>query len=91
MYDPRDKVRATVSLGRPEDIAPETIVHRVGGGSVENLRLSSIDIQQTPPGISLLVGGTPQEAAAQMLSAFPGSRKWRETAHGRDNDGSRRA
>jgi len=70
-----------VPLGRPEDLAPETIVHRVGGGSVENLRLSLIDIQQTPPGISLLVGGTPQEAAAQMLSAFPGSRKWRETAH----------
>ena len=68
-------------LGRPEELAPETIVHRVGGGSVENLRLSSIDIQQTPPGISLLVGGTPQEAAAQMRSAFPGSRKWRETAH----------
>jgi hypothetical protein len=47
---------------------------------VENLRLSSIDIQQIPPGISVLIGGTPQEAAAQMRSAFPGSRKWRDIA-----------
>jgi hypothetical protein len=69
-----------VSLGQPQAIAPETAVHRVGGGSVENLRLSSIDMQQIPPGISVFIGGTPQEAAAQMRRVFPGSRKWRETA-----------
>jgi hypothetical protein len=48
---------------------------------VANLRLSPLDAQQTPPGISMLVGGTPQEAAAQMRRAFPRSRKWQETAH----------
>lgn len=68
-------------IGRPEDIPPETVVHRVGGGSVANLRLSPLDAKQTPPGISVLLGGTPQEAAAQMRRAFPGSRKWRGTAH----------
>lgn len=68
-------------VGRPEDILSEIIVHRVGGGSVANLRLSPLDAKQTPPGISVLLGGTPQEAAAQMRRAFPGSRKWRETAH----------
>jgi hypothetical protein len=57
------------------------VVHRVGGGSVANLRLSLLDAQQMPPGISVLLHGTPQEAAAQMRRAFPGSRKWRETAH----------
>jgi hypothetical protein len=31
-------------------------------------------------GISVLLHGTPQEAAAQMRRAFPGARKWRETA-----------
>lgn len=68
-------------IGRSEEITPDTVVHRVGGGSVANLRLSFLDAQQTPPGISVLLHGTPQEAAAQMRRAFPGSRKWRETAH----------
>jgi len=57
------------------------VAHRVGGGSVANLRLSLLDAQQTPPGISVLLHGTPQEAATQIRRAFPGSRKWRETAH----------
>ena len=68
-------------IGRPEEITPDTVVHRVGGGSVANLQLSLLDAQQTPPGISVLLHGTPQEATAQMRRAFPGSRKWRETAH----------
>lgn len=70
-----------MAIGRLEDIAPETVVHRVGGGSMANLRLSPLDQKQTPPGISVLLGGTPQEAVAQMRQAFPNSRKWRETAH----------
>ena len=68
-------------IGRPEEMIPATVVHRVGGGSVASLRRSLLDAQQTPPGISVLLHGTPQEAAAQMRRAFPGARKWRETAH----------
>ena len=34
-----------------------------------------------PPGISILLGGTPQQEATQMRQAFPRSRKWRRTAH----------
>jgi hypothetical protein len=70
-----------VPVGRPEDILPETVVHRVGGGSVANLRLSPLDAQQTPPGLSVLMGGTPQEAADQLRRAFPRSRKWLQSAH----------
>lgn len=65
----------------PGELPPDTVVHRIGGGSVENLRLSAIDAQQTPPGISLLRGGMPTEAASQIRRAFPGSRKWRESAN----------
>lgn len=68
-------------IGRSEGISSETVVHRVGGGSMANLRLSSLDEKQTPPGVSVLLGGTPQEAAVQMRRAFPLSRKWREAAH----------
>jgi hypothetical protein len=70
-----------VPVGRPEDILPETVVHRVGGGSVANLRLSPLDAQQTPPGLYVLMGGTPQEAADQLRRAFPRSRKWLQSAH----------
>jgi hypothetical protein len=63
-------------LGKPEDIAADTAVHRVGGGDVANLRLSPLDQQEVPPGISVLPGGTPAEAADQMRRAFPKSRKW---------------
>lgn len=65
-----------MALGRPEDIASDTLVHRVGGGSVSNLRLSPIDQGLIPPGLSVLLGGTPKEAAVQMRQAFPSSRKW---------------
>ena len=70
-----------MALGRPEEIAPETPVHRLGGGRVPNLRLSVLDRKLTPPGISVLLGGTPEEATNLMRQAFPHSRKWRETAH----------
>jgi hypothetical protein len=70
-----------VPIGTPADISPETVVHRVGGGSVANLRLSPLDAQQIPPGISVLLRGTPQEAAAQLRRAFPRSRKWQQSAH----------
>ena len=73
-------MRLPVAIGKPTDIAPETVVHRIGGGSVANLRLSLLDQRETPPGISVLLGGTPQEAAAQMRQAFPNSRKWRVAA-----------
>lgn len=66
--------------GKPEDIAPDAVVHRIGGASVGNLRLSALDEKLTPPGISVLLGGTPTEAADQMGRAFPGSRKWQTAA-----------
>ncbi len=65
-----------MAIGRQEDISPDRVVHRVGGGRVANLRLSPLDQEQTPPGISVLLDGTPQEAAIQMRQAFPRSRKW---------------
>ena len=48
-------------------------MHRIGGGSVENLRLKPAEETLPPPGISVLGGGTPAEAAAQIRSAFPGA------------------
>ena len=70
-----------MAIGKSEDIAPEMVVHRVGGRNIANLRLSRLEQKLTPPGISLLLGGTPQGAVTQMRQAFPNSRKWQDSAH----------
>jgi hypothetical protein len=69
-----------VAIGKPEDIAPETLVHRIGGAEVPNLRLSTLDSQQNPPGLSVLLGGLADTAAQQMIKAFPRSRKWQKAS-----------
>jgi hypothetical protein len=46
-------------------------MHRIGGSSVENLRLKPREAMLNPPGISLLQAPSPGEAARQMLEAFP--------------------
>jgi hypothetical protein len=65
-----------VALGKPADISADTVLHRIGGSAISNLRLSVLDETLNPPGISVLLGGTPQAAANQMRAAFPRSRKW---------------
>lgn len=61
------------------DLPNETVLHRIGGASIENLRLSSLDASALPPGLSVLLGGTPHEAAEQLRQAFA-SRKWQTQA-----------
>ena len=46
-------------------------IHRIGGGSVENLRLKPREATLNPPGISVLQAPSPGEAARQMQEAFP--------------------
>ena len=45
--------------------------HRIGGGVASNLALKPYEAKLNPPGISVLIGGTPQEAAATWRAAFP--------------------
>lgn len=59
---------AVSAAGKPGDI------HRIGGGTVENLRLKPAEAALDPPGISVLKTPTPGEAAAQMRAAFPKAR-----------------
>lgn len=66
-----------MGIGKPEDITPNTYVHRVGGGDIANLQLKPIEKKLIPPGISVFLGGTQRQAAAQLRRAFPRSRKWR--------------
>jgi hypothetical protein len=46
-------------------------IHRIGGGSVENLRLKPKEAKLDPPGISVLKASSPAEAARQIKEAFP--------------------
>jgi hypothetical protein len=52
-------------------MAPDTVVHRIGGRDIANLRLKQKEQALSPPGISLLAGGSPAEAAEQTRQAFP--------------------
>ena len=54
-----------------QNLAPNTAVHRIGGGEVGNLGLKPKERTLSPPGISILLNGTPESAAQQMRDAFP--------------------
>ena len=45
-------------------------VHRVGGGDEKNLGLKSREAKLDPPGISVLIGGTPADTAAAFRRVF---------------------
>jgi hypothetical protein len=55
-------------MSRIED---DVLIHRVGGGSVQNLSLKPAEAKLIPPGISTLQGGSPSEAAEAMRRQFP--------------------
>jgi hypothetical protein len=57
----------TAQIPLPDD----TLVHRVGGGSVTNLLPKPREATLNPPGISMLLGGTAREAAEAMRRQFP--------------------
>jgi hypothetical protein len=55
-------------------------IHRIGGASVENLRLKPREAALDVPGISVLKSPTPGEAARQMRGAFPKAKVLHEAA-----------
>jgi hypothetical protein len=55
-------------------------IHRIGGGSVENLRLKPKEATLNPPGISVLKALSPGEAARQIREAFPEAEELHEIA-----------
>lgn len=63
------------------DPAPAVdVVHRIGGSSIANLRLKPAEARLNPPGISVLKGGSPGDAQAQIRAAFPDATKLHELA-----------
>jgi hypothetical protein len=55
-------------------------IHRIGGASVENLRLKPKEAKLNPPGISVLRTPTPGEAAAEVRAAYPDATGLHEAA-----------
>jgi len=60
-----------VEGGVVNPLPDDTPVHRIGGGSPDNLRLKPAEEVGDPPGISSLLGGTPEAAARTMGKRFP--------------------
>jgi hypothetical protein len=52
------------------------VVHRIGGRF--NLALTDVEKKLDPPGFSVLIGGTPQQAALQIRTAFPNATRLHE-------------
>ncbi|MFO0965080.1 MAG: hypothetical protein U0793_05765 [Gemmataceae bacterium] len=46
-------------------------IHRIGGASVDNLRLKPAERTLKPPGISVLKAPTPDQAATELRAAYP--------------------
>ena len=61
-------------------VPPEIAVHRIGGASIENLRLNERDRTAIPPGLSVLLGGSALDASEQMRRVFGSSKKWKRLA-----------
>jgi hypothetical protein len=49
--------------------------HRIGGGSIDNLRLQPKEQTLQPPGFSILKCDSPIDAARQMQEAFPRAKR----------------
>lgn len=61
---------------RPGALAPNAVLHRLGGGVVASLRLKPREAHLPQPGISVFLGGTAAEAAIRMRAAFPDPGRW---------------
>lgn len=51
-------------------MASNQLCHRIGGGKASNLKLRAAEKKLEPPGISVLLGGTPAQAATDMRRVF---------------------
>lgn len=58
-------------------MSPDTVIHRLGPVSIAGFRPRAAELALTPPGISVLSGGAPADAVAQMRAVYPRSAKWR--------------
>lgn len=55
-------------------------IHRMGGGSVENLRLKLREATLDPPGISVIKATTPAAAVEELRQGLPRARNLHEQA-----------
>ncbi len=54
--------------------------HRIGGGQATNLSLKPTEARLNPPGISVLLGGTPEDAARDVRTALPHATRLHQAA-----------
>ncbi len=69
MPEGRDRYRF-LRKSKGEGLMPKESCHRIGGGATANLSLRPAEEKLNPPGISVLLGGTPEEAAKAMRRVF---------------------
>jgi hypothetical protein len=52
-------------------IRTESLVHRIGGSALDNLQLKLPEMELDPPGFSVFLCETAEDAAYQVREAFP--------------------
>ena len=58
-------------------VSPDSLVHRIGGGRVEDLIPNALDRAAVPPGLSVLLYEGAEDASRRMLREFGESKKWK--------------
>lgn len=74
--------RRTANEGRIVAVpaAGDRDIHRIGGASVENLRLKPREATLNPPGISVIKAPTPGAAAQEMRTGLPKAKNLHQQA-----------
>lgn len=57
-------------------MSPDTVVHRLGPATAAGFALKPVETVLVPPGVSVLVGGTADDAMRAMRAVYPRSKKW---------------
>jgi hypothetical protein len=62
--------RSSVLIHPESTVSDDQVAHRIGGGDASNLTLKPAEEKLDPPGISVLVGGTAEQAADDIRRVF---------------------
>ena len=65
-----DRIGESGVLVPDTSVPGDEVAHRIGGGDASNLTLKPAEEKLDPPGFSVLIGGTPDQAAADFRRVF---------------------
>lgn len=83
MVREKDLAQSAEEISDASELAPNSEqrnIHRIGGASIENLRLKPTEVNLNPPGISVIKAASPSEAAAEIRAGYRSAKRLHELA-----------